>query len=78
VVENCQRLGNLILLSKADNNCAANNLLPVKHECYFGPTNTSPFALKEEVQGLKSWDQSVLDRVHERRVRRLSHLWGLG
>ncbi|HRD74328.1 MAG TPA: DUF262 domain-containing protein, partial [Hyphomicrobiaceae bacterium] len=77
VVENCQRLGNLILLSKTDNNCAANNQLSIKLDCYFGENNTSPFSLKDEVASLRSFDQKVLDRLHERRVRRIRHLWGL-
>lgn len=78
VTENCQRLGNLVLLSPADNLKAANRSPAEKWEVYFGAAGTSPFGLKAQIRDIRPWNRRALDAVHARRVARMAHIWGLG
>ena len=76
--ERCtQSLGNLILVSRHENEQARNSDLARKQEIYFGQGAIQP-ALTREIEGLDEWRPEDVRRREERFVALLSEQWRLG
>lgn len=72
-----QKFGNFILLSEADNTQAGNREFDEKKDIYFAPGNTSPFALKAELEAITHWSPEVVTERGKRFEKMLVELWDL-
>ncbi len=76
--EECtQSLGNLVLISRDDNERAKNMELQKKFEIYFPDTGRPPLAITEELKGLTEWRVSDVKRREERFLATLNQMWSL-
>jgi hypothetical protein len=71
------RIGNLIVLSKQDNDAVRNMDFEDKCKVYFAPDRTSPFGLKQAIQRETKWTPQVIVRRSRAMVGRLAQIWGL-
>jgi hypothetical protein len=71
------RIGNLIVLSKQDNDAVRNTDFEEKRKVYFAPDNTSPFGLKQAIQHETRWTPKVIERRSRAMIGRLARVWGL-
>ncbi len=72
-----QSLGNLILVSRLDNEQARNSELDRKLEIYFGKGTEQP-ALTREIEGLTEWRPLDVKRREERLATLLNRHWQIG
>jgi hypothetical protein len=76
-VGHVHRIGNLIVLSRQDNDAVRNTDFEDKRKVYFAPDNTSPFGLKQAIQHETRWTPKVIERRSRAMVGRLAKVWGL-
>jgi hypothetical protein len=69
------RIGNLILLSKEDNDLVRNLDFEHKRKIFFALRNTSPFHLKQQIG--ERWNRKVIDGRSKRMVAKFAQVWGL-
>lgn len=74
--EDAHLLGNLILVSFAQNHAADNNPYPEKRRVYFAPGATV-YALTRDIEPITEWTHAEIQRRHERLVGILCKDWGL-
>lgn len=72
-----QSLGNLILVSRHDNEQARNSELDRKLDVYFGKDGRQP-ALTREIEGLTEWRPQDVKRREERLAALLNQHWEIG
>jgi len=72
-----QSLGNLILVSRHDNEQARNSELDRKLDVYFGKNGRQP-ALTREIEGLTEWRPQDVKRREERLAALLNQHWQIG
>jgi hypothetical protein len=71
------RIGNLIVLSKHDNDAVRNLDFEEKCKVYFAADHTSPFGLKQAIQPDATWTPGVIMRRSRTMIGRLAQIWGL-
>ena len=70
-------LGNLVLITYAQNSFADNKPYTEKRKVFFNTPNAPIFALTRDIVGIEDWTLSAIEERHERLVRILSEDWGL-
>lgn len=76
--EECtQSLGNLVLISRDDNERAKNMELAKKFEIYFSDAGRPPLAITQELKGLTEWRAADVKRREERFLETLNQMWSL-
>ncbi|MET0192902.1 MAG: DUF262 domain-containing HNH endonuclease family protein [Hyphomicrobiaceae bacterium] len=77
--EQCtEALGNLVLVSKAQNDKAGNLDFARKHAIYFAPSGGPTLAINEYVRRQKQWTSAQVRERDEELMKRLQALWGFG
>jgi Protein of unknown function DUF262/Protein of unknown function (DUF1524) len=77
--EQCtEALGNLVLVSKAQNDKAGNLEFARKHAIYFPPSGGPVPAINEYVRRQKAWTPAQVKERDEDLMKRLHALWNLG
>jgi len=77
--EQCtEALGNLVLVSKAQNDKAGNLDFTRKHAIYFPPSGGPTLAINEFVRRQKQWTPVQVRERDEELTKRLQALWGFG
>ena len=77
--EQCtEALGNLVLVSKAQNDKAGNLDFARKHAIYFPPSGGPTLAINEYVRRQKQWTPAQVREREEELMKRLQALWGFG
>ncbi|MBY0563968.1 MAG: DUF262 domain-containing HNH endonuclease family protein [Hyphomonadaceae bacterium] len=70
-------LGNLTLVSLAQNTAADTKPFPEKRRIYFHTKGAPVFALTRDFEGEMDWTEQVIEARHQRLVRTLCEDWGV-
>jgi hypothetical protein len=70
-------LGNLTLVTDAQNTACGNKGYGEKRKIYFGTQNAPIHALTRDIAGIDDWTMRTIEERHERLVRILCEDWGL-
>jgi hypothetical protein len=70
-------LGNLVLITYAQNSFADNKPYAEKRKIFFNTPNAPICALTRDIVGIEEWSLPAIEERHERLVRILSEDWGL-
>jgi hypothetical protein len=70
-------LGNLVLVTFAQNTAADNKAYPEKRKVFFNTPNAPLFELTKDIASIQEWTLQAIEERHERLVRILSEDWGL-
>lgn len=70
-------LGNLVLVTYAQNALADTKSYPEKRKIFFGTPNAPVYAVTRDIVGIDEWTFQAIEERHERLVRILSEDWGL-
>ena len=70
-------LGNLTLVTDAQNTACGNKGYGEKRKVYFGTQNAPIHALTRDIAGIDDWTMRTIEERHERLVRILCEDWGL-
>lgn len=70
-------LGNMTLVSFAQNANADTKPFPEKKRIYFNTKNAPVYALTRDFEAIEDWDETTIERRHERLVRTLCDDWGM-
>ena len=77
--EQCtEALGNLVLVSKAQNDKAGNLEFARKHAIYFPPSGGAALAINEYVRRQKTWTPAQVRERDEDLMKRLAAIWNFG
>ncbi|KAF0182272.1 MAG: DUF262 domain-containing protein [Hyphomonadaceae bacterium] len=77
VKASCNMLGNFVLLTKAQNNKAAQKTLPEKLEVYFNTAGAPVHAITQDMRGATVWTEAQIRERTERLVRLLLAYWNI-
>lgn len=70
-------LGNLTLVTDAQNTAAGGKPYPDKRKIFFNTPGAPIHALTRDIVGIEEWSQQAIEERHERLVRILCEDWGL-
>jgi hypothetical protein len=70
-------LGNLILITYAQNSAAAAKSYPDKRKVFFNTPGAPIYALTRDIAGVEEWTMQAIERRHENLVQVLCEDWGL-
>ncbi|MBL8536863.1 MAG: DUF262 domain-containing protein [Hyphomonadaceae bacterium] len=70
-------LGNLTLISLAQNSAADTKAFPEKRKIFFSTIGAPVYGLTADFEGVTEWTRDAIERRHERLVRILCEDWGL-
>jgi hypothetical protein len=72
-----QCIGNLVLVTDAQNQLSGQGDFLAKHEVFFGQGQSSPFVLTEMLRGEQRWDPPAITRRYNIIMAAVKELWGL-
>lgn len=75
ILENTNRLGNLVLLNQSRNSAASNKPFPEKVKDYF--QKKSDFDVTNELKSLQEWRLNLLEERHNNLKREAMSIWNL-
>jgi hypothetical protein len=70
-------LGNLVLITHAQNSAVGTKPYPDKRKVFFNTPGAAIHALTRDIAGIEEWTMQAIEERHERLVRILSEDWGL-
>src|SRR5690606_33302528 len=70
-------LGNLILITYAQNSAAGAKSYPDKRKVFFNTPGAPIYALTRDIAGVEEWTMQAIERRHENLVQILCEDWGL-